>query len=100
LVLIDDRKSDNLIFVNKKMTATEVSRNFSEVLKMVELGEEVVLTRGKKTIAVISPKSQTSGERLAELLSTSGSVFDDELARQIELAKQAQADPELNRTRI
>lgn len=99
-MLIDEKKSDNLIFMNKKMTATEVSRNFSEVLKLVESGEEVVITRGKKTIAVISPKSQTSGERLAELLSTSGSVFDDELVGNVQAAKQAQADPELNRTRI
>lgn len=99
-MLIDDTKSDNLIFMIKKMTATEVSRNFSEVLKLVESGEEVVITRGKKTIAVISPKSQTSGERLAELLSTSGSVFDDELVRNIEDAKTAISDPELNRTRV
>ena len=99
-MLIDDTKSDNLIFMMKKMTATEVSRNFSEVLKLVESGEEVVITRGKKTIAVISPKSQTSGERLAELLSTSGSVFDDELVRNIEDAKTAISDPELNRTRV
>lgn len=99
-MLIDDTKSDNLIFMIKKMTATEVSRNFSEVLKLVESGEEVVITRGKKTIAVISPKSQTSGERLAELLSTSGSVFDDELVRNIEDAKIAISDPELNRTRV
>lgn len=99
-MLIDENKSDNLIFMSKKMTATEVSRNFSEVLRLVESGEEVVITRGKKTIAVISPKSQTSGERLAELLSTSGSVFDDELVGNIEAAQQAQAAPELNRTRI
>ena len=99
-MLIDENKSDNLIFMGKKMTATEVSRNFSEVLRLVESGEEVVITRGKKTIAVISPKSQTSGERLAELLSTSGSVFDDELVGNIEAAQQAQAAPELNRTRI
>ena len=99
-MLIESKKSDNLIIMNKKMTATEVSRNFSEVLKMVESGEEVVVTRGKKTIAVISPKSQTSGERLAELLSTSGSVFDDELVGHIQAIKQAQAAPELNRIRI
>lgn len=82
------------------MTATEVSRNFSEVLKLVESGEEVVITRGKKAIAVISPKSQNGGERLAELLSTSASVFDDELVRNIEDAKTAISDPELNRTRV
>ena len=99
-MLIDEIKSDNLIIMRKKMTATEVSRNFSEVLKLVESGEEVVITRSKKAIAVISPKSLNGGERLAELLSTSASVFDDELVRNIEDAKTAISDPELNRTRV
>ena len=99
-MVIDDTKLTKMIFMIKTLTATEVSRNFSEVLKLVESGEEVVITRGKKTIAVISPKSQTSGERLAELLSTSGSVFDDELVRNIEDAKISNSDPELNRTRV
>lgn len=47
-------KSDNLIFV-KSITATEASRNFSEVLDQVEAGEEIVITRGKKEIARLVP---------------------------------------------
>ncbi len=51
-------ESDNLIFM-KTMTATEVARNFSIVLDEVEAGEEVEITRGKRVIAVISPKADT-----------------------------------------
>lgn len=47
-------KSDNLISM-KKVTATEASRNFSEILDLVDSGEEIVITRGKKEIARISP---------------------------------------------
>jgi antitoxin (DNA-binding transcriptional repressor) of toxin-antitoxin stability system len=46
-------KSDNLIFVKKTMTATEVARNFSSVLDAVEAGDEVEITRGKKVIATL-----------------------------------------------
>lgn len=93
-------KSDNLIFMKRTMTATEVSRNFSEVLKLIESGTEIEITRAKKTIAVLSPKTQTSGSRLAELLSTSGSVFDDELVQSVREFRESQSDPALNRTRI
>jgi antitoxin (DNA-binding transcriptional repressor) of toxin-antitoxin stability system len=48
------KKSDNLIFM-KELSATEVSRNFSEILDLVEAGEEVIITRGKKQIAKFSP---------------------------------------------
>jgi antitoxin (DNA-binding transcriptional repressor) of toxin-antitoxin stability system len=79
-VLIDEDKSDNLIFMSKTMTATEVSRSFSDVLDLVENGETVFITRGKKVIAkfekvrkVIAKfekvRSETSGKRLADLLS-------------------------------
>jgi len=99
-MLIRDNKSDNLIFMKKILTATEVSRNFSEVLKMVELGQEIEITRGKKTIALLSPKGESSGSKLAELLKTSGSVFDEELVGNIQKSKQQQADPDLNRIRV
>ena len=46
-------KSDNLIFVKKTMTATEVARNFSEVLDAVEAGDEITITRGNKPVAVL-----------------------------------------------
>jgi antitoxin (DNA-binding transcriptional repressor) of toxin-antitoxin stability system len=69
-VLIDEDKSDNLIFMSKTMTATEVSRSFSDVLDLVENGETVFITRGKKVIAKFEKvRSETSGKRLADLLS-------------------------------
>ena len=46
-------KSDNLISMKKIMTATEVARNFSEVLDAVEAGDEITITRGNKPVAVL-----------------------------------------------
>jgi len=54
MTLVIAHKSDNLIFM-KELSATEVSRNFSEILDLVEAGEEIVITRGKKEIAKIVP---------------------------------------------
>jgi len=52
------------------MTATEVSRSFSDVLDLVENGETVFITRGKKVIAKFEKVcNETSGKRLADLLS-------------------------------
>lgn len=51
------RVSDNLISM-REMTATEVARNFSEVLDAVEAGEEIVVLRGKKEVARIVPTEQ------------------------------------------
>jgi prevent-host-death family protein len=48
------RVSDNLISM-REMTATEVARNFSEVLDAVEAGEEIVVLRGKKEVARLVP---------------------------------------------
>ncbi len=52
MLLLDKWESDNLISV-KRMSATEVARNFSAVLDEVENGEEIEITRGKKVIATI-----------------------------------------------
>ena len=46
-------ESDNLIYMKKIMTATEVARNFSEVLDAVANGEEITITRGNKPVAVM-----------------------------------------------
>lgn len=72
-MLMNDYKSDNLIIMTRTMTATAVSRNFSDVLDLVESGETVLITRGKKTIAKFEPaQSRTSGEMLSDLLSATG----------------------------
>ena len=59
LTLDDLPKSDNLIFMAKQMTATEVARNFSAVLDMVEEGEVIEIMRGSKLVAVLSQPTQT-----------------------------------------
>lgn len=63
-------KSDNLIHMKKTMTATEVARNFSDVLDAVVAGDEITITRGKRPIAVLgSVKDATPNSvRLAEAL--------------------------------
>ena len=69
-MLIELIKSDNLIFMSKTTNATEVSRNISDVLDLVEDGETVFITRGKKVIAKFEQvRNETSGKRLADLLS-------------------------------
>ena len=52
MLLLEKQLSDNLISM-KRMTATEVARNFSAVLDEVENGEEIEITRGKKVIATL-----------------------------------------------
>ena len=53
MTLLLEDKSDNLISMKKIMTATEVARNFSEVLDAVVNGDEITITRGNKAIAVL-----------------------------------------------
>jgi prevent-host-death family protein len=53
MTLMLKNKSDNLISMKKIMTATEVARNFSEVLDAVANGEEITITRGNKPVAVM-----------------------------------------------
>lgn len=62
-------KSDNLSFV-KEMTVTEVARNFSAVIDAVEAGEEILVRRGKVTVARIQPaqKHVPNGAALIEAL--------------------------------
>jgi len=62
MLLLDKNQSDNLIFM-KRMTATEVARNFSAVLDAVEQGDEIEITRGKKVVATLrqeAPKKTVS----------------------------------------
>ncbi len=62
--LLEKKESDNLISM-KRMTATEVARNFSAVLDQVENGEEIEITRGKKVIATLKKEEvKTPGAAL------------------------------------
>ena len=61
-------KSDNLIHV-KKLSATEVSRNFSRVLDRIESGQEsFIVVRNGRTVAQIGPAASSSGRRVKDLL--------------------------------
>ena len=70
MTLLDAKLSDNLIHMKKIMTATEVARNFSDVLDAVVAGDEITITRGKRPIAVLgSIKDETPNSvRLAAAL--------------------------------
>jgi antitoxin (DNA-binding transcriptional repressor) of toxin-antitoxin stability system len=64
MLLIERIESDNLISM-KRLTATEVARNFSAVLDEVENGEEIEITRGKKVIATLKKEeAKTPGAAL------------------------------------
>jgi prevent-host-death family protein len=70
MTLLEEHLSDNLINMKKTMTATEVARNFSDVLDAVVAGDEITITRGKRPIAVLgSVKDETPNSvRLAAAL--------------------------------
>lgn len=63
MTLAITNNSDNLISM-KELSATEVSRNFSEVLDLVEAGEEIIIKRGKKGIAKITPIDDLEERRM------------------------------------
>ncbi|WP_315096440.1 prevent-host-death protein [uncultured Cellulomonas sp.] len=48
----------------RTMTATEASRGFSDLLDAVENGETVLVMRGNRTIAQISPAPARTGRDL------------------------------------
>ncbi|HEY9389455.1 MAG TPA: type II toxin-antitoxin system Phd/YefM family antitoxin [Mycobacteriales bacterium] len=52
----------------KTVTATEVARNFSAVLDEAEHGETIVVTRGGRRVATISPAPACPGRAVKELL--------------------------------
>jgi prevent-host-death family protein len=52
----------------RTMTATEASRNFSDLLDAVERGESVAVTRGNRKIAEIRPAATRRGRDLRAAL--------------------------------
>lgn len=52
------------------MTATEASRNFSEVLDRVEHGETVLVTRGGRNVATVERAPASNSGALREFLAT------------------------------
>ncbi|HWJ85492.1 MAG TPA: type II toxin-antitoxin system prevent-host-death family antitoxin [Cellulomonas sp.] len=52
----------------RTMTATDASRGFSDLLDAAEAGETVIVTRGGRPIARISPARSTTGRDLRAAL--------------------------------
>ena len=50
------------------MTATEASRNFSDLLDAIERGETITITRGHHAVAEISPARRRTGADLRAAL--------------------------------
>ncbi|HEX8157148.1 MAG TPA: type II toxin-antitoxin system prevent-host-death family antitoxin [Solirubrobacteraceae bacterium] len=76
------------------MTATETSRNFSDVLHRVASGEVVEVTRGGVPVAVIGPPRARliSGERFRALIAGAPTP-DDAFAQELRSARNAVGPP-------
>lgn len=67
----------------KVMTATEVARNFSAVLDATERGETIVVTRGSRRRAIISPALAANGAEIAATLAPYVGTIDDDFGTDI-----------------
>ena len=102
MLLLEEIESDNLIFMKKVMTATEVARNFSEVLDAVESGDEITITRGNKVVALLTeakeqiPNSVLLREALLKHFEKHGRISDEEAQERIsDIRRQRDEDLEL-----
>jgi prevent-host-death family protein len=71
------------------MTASDASRRFSAVLDEAEHGETIVVTRGGRRIAVISPASAANGAALAAFSRRWTGKLDDDFATDVAAAREA-----------
>ena len=87
--------SDTLAAVTQ-MTATEASRNFSDLLNRVAAGQEIEITRAGATVAVIGPPPRRmflSPDDFGQLLASLPRV-DEEFLRAIEEVRAEIEPPE------
>jgi len=78
-----------------RLTATEVSRNFSRVLSRVMAGEEIEVVRNGAPVAVIRPARARfiSAERFRELMHSAPPV-DEKFAEDVRRARDEIGPPE------
>ena len=69
----------------RTITATEASRNFSELLDAIERGESVTITRGHHAVAEIMPARRRTGADLRAAIERIPAP-DDRFAADIEAA--------------
>ncbi len=68
----------------RTMTATEASRNFSDLLDLVGSGETVRITRGSELVAEIGPARRRTGASLEDALhAASLPPLDDDFERDV-----------------
>lgn len=74
----------------RSMTATEVSRNFASVLDRAEHGETIVITRGGRRLATLSPAPSGNGAAIKEFLAAHAE--DEDFAEDVAAAREGVTD--------
>ncbi len=69
------------------VTATEASRSFAALLDEVEHGQTIVVTRGGRRIASISPATASNGAEVVALLGSDAA--DEDFAADVLAAREA-----------
>jgi antitoxin (DNA-binding transcriptional repressor) of toxin-antitoxin stability system len=80
----------------RTMTATEASRNFSDLLDAIERGEIVTITRGHRAVAEIGPARFRTGADLRtalEEIPPPDDRFADDIASALALISSEGNDP-------
>ncbi|HEX5293781.1 MAG TPA: type II toxin-antitoxin system Phd/YefM family antitoxin [Streptosporangiaceae bacterium] len=80
----------------RTMTATEASRNFSDLLDAIERGETVTITRGHHAVAEMRPARLRTGADLRAALgqtSPPDDQFESDIADAMALISSEGADP-------
>ena len=80
----------------RTITATEASRNFSDLLDAIERGETVIITRGHQVIAEIRPARRRTGADLRSALEEippPDDRFSEDIASALSLISSEGADP-------
>ena len=78
------------------MTATEASRNFSDLLDAIERGETVTITRGHHAVAEIMPARRRTGADLRtalEQIAPPDDRFAADIAASLDLISSEGEDP-------
>ncbi|HEY1618012.1 MAG TPA: type II toxin-antitoxin system Phd/YefM family antitoxin [Streptosporangiaceae bacterium] len=80
----------------RTMTATEASRNFSDLLDAIEHGETVTITRGHHAVAEMRPARRRKGADLRAVLAgipPPDDHFADSIAEAMTLVSSEGEDP-------
>ncbi|HEX5200888.1 type II toxin-antitoxin system Phd/YefM family antitoxin [Paractinoplanes rhizophilus] len=80
----------------RTMTATEASRNFSDLLDAIEQGETVTITRGNHPVAEIGPARRRTGSDLRAALADvppPDDRFAEDIAAAVALLDPERGDP-------